>query len=82
MKVRCPNGCFEDEEKRAMEVCSFCEDVLVVDTSLLTTREKWLMEKAYEAAHHVVSPPFDGWINDMAADGVTVEMVLAKDAPR
>lgn len=48
---------------------------------MLTEREKWLMRKAFFAAH-TTSRNFRGWLNDEAADGVTVEMVLAKDAPR
>jgi hypothetical protein len=47
----------------------------------LTQRERWLMEKAYERARHVVSPYFGDWLEEMAADGVTVEQVLVKEAP-
>lgn len=47
----------------------------------MTEREKWLMEKAYEfgACHRDIY--FNNWLNDMAADAVTVEMVLCKVAP-
>ena len=50
------------------------------DCGALTTREKWLMQKAFEAGWtHCFH--FDRWLNDSAADGVTVEMVLCKEAP-
>lgn len=48
--------------------------------ALLTRRELWLMEKAFEAACYS-RLEFDDWLQGHAADGITVEMVLAKEAP-
>lgn len=49
--------------------------------NVLTEREKWLMREAFEKA--MIYVDFDIWLEDLAADGgITVEMVLAKDAPK
>ncbi len=64
---------------------------------ILTDREKWLMAQAFKAGYgrghndtaescYNVSCEYDDdcaleWLADMAADAVTVEMVLAKEAP-
>mgnify|MGYP003439269375 CR=1 FL=1 len=63
---------------------------------MLTEREKWLVEKAYEAgadsvldaacelfeAHKYRFKPCQHWLEDIVADGgVTVELALCKDAP-
>lgn len=54
---------------------------------MLTEREKWLMRKAWSMGfdscegfsnYHLL----DDWLSDMAADAVTVEMVLAQEAPQ
>lgn len=51
----------------------------------LTEREKWLMKKAYEAGfignQLRVRNGVDDWLQQSAADAVTVEMVLVKQAP-
>ena len=58
----------------------------------LTNRELWLMDQAWIVAKsqaerfgaHDNHPGYINckeWLDDDAADGVTVEMVLAKDAP-
>lgn len=57
---------------------------------MLTERERWLMEAAFLEGwqhHHgseingPITETFDRWINMDAADGVTVQDVLEKDAP-
>lgn len=62
---------------------------------MLTEREKWLVEQAYEAgadsildvaesyALHIYRfKPCQHWLEDIVADGgVTVELALCKDAP-
>jgi hypothetical protein len=50
-------------------------------SGLLTEREKWLMELAYEygAAHPDIY--FVNWLASKSVNDVTVEMVLAKEAP-
>jgi hypothetical protein len=60
---------------------------------MLTVRERWLIMQGfvagYESGHHDTvesqysdaAECFADWLVDMAADGVTVEMVLDKDAP-
>lgn len=52
----------------------------------LTDREKWLMRRAWSAGYAAgdVHDPMVGmndWLQEHAADGVTVEMALAKGAP-
>lgn len=47
---------------------------------MLTEREKRLMREAYNSESYGT---FDEWLEDLCADGgITVEMVLAKDAPK
>ncbi|MCH8135688.1 MAG: hypothetical protein IIB77_06900 [Proteobacteria bacterium] len=57
---------------------------------MLTKRERWLMEAAFlEGWQHrhgteikgPITKTFGRWLNMDAADGVTVESVLEKDAP-
>ena len=64
---------------------------------MLTEREKWLVAQAFRQGYgrghnDTVECAYNGvcehendcameWLNDMAADAVTVEMVLAKAAP-
>ena len=64
---------------------------------MLTEREKWLVIKAYQVGYgrghnDTVEGDYNGacehaddcvldWLHDLAADAVTVEMVLVKDAP-
>ena len=48
---------------------------------MLTDREKWLMEQAWDVSKVDTRFYFNQWLLDMAADSVTVEMVLEKDAP-
>ncbi len=59
----------------------------------LTERERWLMDQAWMVAksqseRYESTNAHPGylncaeWLDDIAADGVTVEMVLAKEAPR
>ena len=48
---------------------------------MLTDREKWLMERAFEAACQYKKIMFDDWLDQDVADAVTVEMVLSKEAP-
>ncbi len=63
---------------------------------MLTEREKWLVERAYEAgvdsildaagelfpAYKYRFKPCQHWLEDVVADGgVTVELALCKDAP-
>ena len=45
----------------------------------LTERELWLMRQAFNDG--VCDENFDAWLNDGAADGVTVADVLAVNAP-
>lgn len=52
----------------------------------LTDREKWLMQRAWTAAwttgmNRTRNYSMQDWLNDSAADGVDIEMVLAKEAP-
>jgi len=56
-------------------------DSISFDESTLSAREKWLMEKAYEHGASHPNTYFPEWLNQHAADGVTVEMVLIKEAP-
>lgn len=58
----------------------------LIKTDTLTEREKWLMRRAWVEGWDVgnLHDPIKGmddWLSGMAADGVTVEMVLAKEAP-
>lgn len=49
----------------------------------LTDREKWLMGTAYQAAQVGLHPYCSNWLNCMTeVEGVTVEMVIMKDAPQ
>ena len=45
----------------------------------LTDRELWLMRQAFNDG--VCDDNFDAWLNEGAADGVTVADVIAKNAP-
>ena len=52
----------------------------------LTDRELWLMQRAWAAGRAVGNSGcrnynMHDWLNDSAADGVTVAMVLEKEAP-
>ena len=54
---------------------------------MLTEREKWLMQKAWEARccgrfYSGDRNVMDGWLNEETCDTGTVEMVLAAEAPR
>jgi hypothetical protein len=54
---------------------------LVEPASLLTEREKWLMEQAFTAARYDNMRTFDEWLKRLVAEGETIEMILVKDAP-
>ena len=67
--------------------------ILSANSGPLTARERWLIMQGFvagyergphdtvESQYSDASECFADWLTDMGADAVTVEMVLAKDAP-